>query len=165
MHVYADVPNGYDRNKVRKTRFKWIAHNKDDLRMYNQVYVDLAKRNRMIKIINYYVPKPPQKVLDAYQKKKEAFTVNLYDSAEQDLNFLSDKKNDKIRNNKKAIMLEVLGNKDDYMASNGKFSSTAIELTLDVRPTIAKKIATYLNIHNNNGKINELYDSLIKACE
>jgi len=166
MHAYVHIigepqtGSGYPIRDFRVAHFNWLKDDaiQDSQKPYREVFFDESKPNRFRKVTEYMIPRPPKAVYDAYQKKKEEFTMNLYDKAEKVLDSLENEAMDSYQNKQKLdkdqLLFEIYNNRDEYLITRKagtKFDYRLIQEQLDIPQSKAKSLAILMNQKNERG--------------
>lgn len=86
FHAFIEVLGVDEREKVVITKYKRIQHSASLGKNYYK-YIRLLdeETNKYAIIKRYAIPRPPQELIDAYEKKKEEYVANLGRSIEEKL--------------------------------------------------------------------------------
>lgn len=149
------------RNLARRSRVYWLKKNRitGEIRWLKDLYMDSESKNKFKRVNSYLIPKPPQEVYDAYNKKKQDQLDKWYNGMSDELDFIYDKLGIEKEDNVEKFTFEdgikkILKHPKEFFDPKIKaFNRDLIAYDLNWNNKMADKAKAILNTKYRQGKI------------
>lgn len=152
---------GIPRHLVRRSKVYWLRKNRitGEIRWLKDLYLDSGDENRYKRVDSYLIPKPPQEVYDAYNKKKQEQLDKWYNGMSDEIDFIYDKLGvskdvDTDKYNFEDGLKHIIKHpKEFFDPKTNSFNKDLIAYDLNWNDKMAEKARSILNIKFRQGKL------------